>query len=74
MNFAQYKKVLKIYMDKYDLPIMKAINDMDIDTAEKILSKIHIYEYMELYGVSYTSAVHLMAIDEISNEYNISMS
>ncbi len=72
MKFAEYKKVLQIYMAKHDLPMMESINEMDFETAEKIFAKLHIYEYMELHGVSYTKAVQLMATDEIT-QYNLSI-
>jgi hypothetical protein len=73
MKFAEYEKALQIYMDKHDLPIMEAIDTMDLEKAEKIFAKIHIYEYMELHGVLYTTAVQLMARDEIT-QYNLSIS
>ena len=72
MKFAEYKKVLQVYMAKHDLPMMESINEMDFETAEKIFAKLHIYEYMEKHGVSYTTAVQLMATEEIS-QYNLSI-
>jgi Mn-containing catalase len=59
-------------MEKHNVSYIKALYDMDLETAEKMFAKIHIYEYMEKHGVSYTTAVQLMATEEIS-QYNLSI-
>ncbi len=69
---TQYKVLIQQYMEKHNVSYIKALYDMDLETAEKMFAKIHIYEYMEKHGVSYTTAVQLMATEEIS-QYNLSI-
>ena len=41
---------------------------------DKTQYKVLINEYMEKYQVSYTHAIQLMSMDQITNHFNISMS
>jgi hypothetical protein len=72
-DFTQYKELLKLYMHKHNVSYKVAIDDMDLETAEKLFYKLMIYEYMELYGVSYTKAMQLLAVENVSGFNNISM-
>ena len=67
-NSEQYKKLVKIYMDKHNVSYIKAINEMDLKTAEKLFNKLKIDEYMEQHNVSYVEAQKLIDIEQI-NEY-----
>jgi hypothetical protein len=40
---------------------------------DKTQYKVLIEQYMETYQVSYTSAIHLMSMDQITDDYNISI-
>ena len=40
---------------------------------DKTQYKVLIEQYMETYQVSYTSAIHLMSMDQITEHFNISM-
>ena len=40
---------------------------------DKTQYKVLIEQYMETYQVSYTSAIHLMSMDQITDNYNISI-
>ena len=72
LDKAQYKELIQKYMKKHNVSYIKAIYDMDLETADKMFGKMLIEQCMEKYNVSYTKAMHLSAIDQIS-DYNISM-
>ena len=40
---------------------------------DKTRYKVLIQQYMDKYNVSYTAATHLMAMDQITDHFNISM-
>ena len=40
---------------------------------DKTQYKVLIEKYMETYQVSYTFAIHLMSMDQITDDYNISI-
>jgi len=69
---TQYKELIQKYMEKHNVSYIKAIYDMELETAEKMFGKMMIVQCMEKHKVSYTKAMHLLAIDQIS-DYNISM-